>query len=424
MISILLPLLPLDSEARVYILLNEPSPKPFPIAIADLPTDGPKKIKGWSEGLSEQIRNDLILTGLFDVVDRSDYPKGSLEPDKIQFPSWTLIGVQAVAGGTYSVLEDGIRISLYLYDPFLGQQLINRNYRAKEGEVGTVAHHFADEIMKELTGERGVSSTKIAYVCQPSKRKKGVKEICLMDMDGKNQRQLTNHRSISLSPDWSGAGNEIVYTSYIDGIPELFTVNASGATYQVTQNNNINLSPRWTGQGYLTVASALDGDTELYLFSSKGKVLRQLTNSFGIDINPSWSPDGKRFVFASERAGRLHIFSANNDGGEIRRLTYVGYHNDNPVWSPRGDKIAFQARDAGAWDLFIMNSDGSMIQRLTANQGDNESPSWAPNGRMIVFGSTRNDALQLFIMKEDGSNQTPVGPKGGATQPSWSPWFD
>ena len=413
------------SEARLYIVVDQPSEKRFPIAIADLVPATGKESKNWSRKVSEKIRQDLELSGLFELIDPGDFPTaaGALSPDpaKIQFPPWTLVGAQALVNGSYSFDETGVKVSLHLYDPFLGQHLAGRNYSAKENETSVVAHHFADEIMRELTGERGVFSTQIAFVCFAGKKK----EICAMDMDGDNQRQLTRDRSISLSPAWSPSGKQIAYTSYkSDGNPEIFFINAGGAKQQVTANGGINLSPAWSPQGQLTVASALSGDTEIYTMNQQGKVARRLTQSYGIDVNPSWSPDGSSLVFASERGGRLHLFRARADGGGVQRLTFVGYHNDNPAWSPKGDKIVFQGMDMGLWDLFIMNADGSMLQRLTSSAGNNESPSWSPNGRFIIFSSDRSGSSQIYLMREDGSNQTHIGPKAGALQPAWSPWFD
>jgi len=412
------------SEGRLYVLIDQPSEKGFPIAVVDLLPIGEKKSKGWSHHVGRKIRSDLKLTGLFELIEPEDYPKEpqafSTDPASVQFGPWSLVGAQGVVLGSYAIDRGSVKVSLALYDPILGQQLVARTYNTRDDEISVVAHHFADEIVLALTGERGIFSTQIAFVCRVGKRK----EICLMDIDGDRVKQLTRERSINLSPAWSPSGKRLAYTSYTrQGNPEIFVLEENGSRKQVTSNGTINVSPAWTPAGSLTVAAALVGDTELYLMNSEGEIERRLTNSFGIDINPSWSPDGRSFVFASERAGRLHLFRASADGGALQRLTFVGYHNDNPAWSPRADKIVFQGRDQGHWDLFIMNADGSMIQRLTADQGNNESPTWAPNGRFLAFSSTRNGRSQIYVSREDGTNPIPIGPREGATQPAWSPAY-
>jgi TolB protein len=284
---------------------------------------------------------------------------------------------------------------------------LGKTYITHDKENSIVAHHFADEIMKELTGERGVFSTKISYV-QVTKK---AKEIGVMDMDGGNAHVMTKDKTVNLSPAWS-PGGQIAYTTLTKtGSWEIALVGGK----RVTANGGTNLSPAWTPGGALTIAAEGGGDTEIYQVSLGGDLVRRITHSYGIDINPSWSPNGSAFVFASERAGKLHIFKADASGGGADRLTFVGTQNDNPVWSPKGDKIAFQSL-AGGWDIFVMNTDGSMLQRLTSN-GNCESPTWAPNGRFIAASC----GGKITLMREDGSNMTPVGP-GGVRQPAWGPW--
>ena len=152
-----------------------------------------------------------------------------------------------------------------------------------------------------------------------------------------------------------------------------------------------------------------------------GKTIRRITNVLNIDLSPSWSPDGSRLVFASERAGNLHLFVTGANGGGNARLTYTGYQNDQPDWSPDGSKIVFTARDRGAFDVFMMNSDGSLIQRLTRDEGNNESPTWSPDSRYISFSSARAGASGIYVMLDDGNNQTLIPNTGGCINPDWGP---
>ena len=412
--------------ARVYIVIDEPSEKKFPIAITDLILLGENKDKEkWVSNLPHVLKKDLTLSGLFEIMESDIFPERDLynvAPDRVQFSAWSLIGAQGLVKGSLEYANDRIIVELYLYDPFLGQKLVGRRYVAQPEEMRIVAHHFADEIMEVLTGERGIFSTKITFVSDATRNK----EIYVMDIDGENHSRLTRDRSITLHPSWSPTGRWIAYTSFSNtGYPEIYVIDMKDKTQtRLTGNQTSNLSPTWKpGTNLITMASSRTQDTELYLIDLKGKIVSQLTRSFGIDLAPSWAPDGSAFAFASERAGRLHIFRADADGGNVRRLTFVGYHNDRPAWSPKGDKIVFQGRDQGAWDLFIMNTDGSNIQRLTAGQGNNESPYWAPNGRYIVYSSNQTGRTLIYIMKSDGSNQLAISAPGNCTQPSWSPYF-
>jgi TolB protein len=400
------------AEARIYIQIDQASEKKFPIAIVEPVSSEDGASREWGKKLAETIRSDLKLTGLFDLIPEDQFPNSaaarSTDPSQIQFSPWTLIGAQALVNGSYSKGKEGTKVELHLYDPFLGQHLIGRNYTAKSDDVGVVAHHFADEIMRELTGEAGVFSTQIAFV-QAGKK---TKEIAVMDMDGGNPHNVTKDKTIDISPAWSADGR-IAYTTFSKN--ENMEVALVGGK-RLTTNGAVNLSPAWTPGGQLSIATDLNGnDTDIYLMNGNGDLAKKIAGGYGIDVNQSWSPDGSAFVFASERAGKLHLFKADAGGGNVERLTFVGTQNDNPAWSPKGDKIAFQSL-SGGWDIFVMNTDGSMIQRLTS-AGNCESPTWAPNGRFIAASC----GGKVTIMREDGSNPTPVGPSG-AYQPSWGPW--
>ena len=55
------------AHARIYIPVDQPSDKKFPIAIPDL------KGGGKGEEVADIIRNDMKLSGYFDVIDPSLY---------------------------------------------------------------------------------------------------------------------------------------------------------------------------------------------------------------------------------------------------------------------------------------------------------------------------------------------------------------
>ncbi|MDO8461837.1 MAG: Tol-Pal system beta propeller repeat protein TolB [Deltaproteobacteria bacterium] len=412
--------------ASIYIVVDQPQEKKFPIAVPDFVSiERGGETKNWSEKLPELLRHDLEIAGFFDLMSEDSFPSEdhkNFAPEKINFAAWNLIGTQALVKGAYSVKKDLVTVEMRLFDPALGKQLVGHRYTSKPDEMSVIAHHFVDEIILALTGERGPFSTQIAYVGFSGKHK----ELFTTDIDGGNNRPLTSLKSITLSPSWDPTGTRLVFSSYVNGSPELHTISGRGGKPQrLTNSHSIIITPIWMrdGSGIIASTSVGDEDEDLWLFNLQGGRVRKLTDSYGIDLNPSWSPDGSQFVFASEREGHLHIFRADANGQNVQRLTFVGHHNDNPEWSPKGDKIVFQGRDEGVFDIFVMNTDGSMIQRLTAGSGNNENPSWAPNGRYIAFSSTRSGKNQIMVMMSDGANQMSILQKGGGIHPSWSPWL-
>ncbi|MFH1829203.1 MAG: Tol-Pal system beta propeller repeat protein TolB [Pseudomonadota bacterium] len=410
-------LFPLSARARIYIPIDQPSTEKFPIAITDLQGGDT------GEDISEIIRNDLNLSGYFRIIPPSSFKdvakKEGISQDDIGFGYWTAIEAQALVKGEVKREKGKLSITVRLFDPFLREMLVGKQYTAEKKHLREVAHRFSDEIMHALTGIPGVFNTKIAYTAITGKGQKG---IYVMDMDGYNPFAITKNKSLNLSPSWSPDGSQIVYTSYIKGDPDLYiTKLGSRNMHKITSRMGSNITPSWSPKGSpIAFASSLTGISNIFTKNPSGGKAHPLTNTECIDIAPSYSPDGGSIVFASERAGGLHLYKMNGNGAGAHRLTFVGYQNDMPNWSPMGDKIVFAGRDMGTFDIFIMNADGTNIQRLTVGAGSNEHPSFSPDGRLITFSSTRAGGPAVFLMRADGSNQMRIS-KGNGLLPSWGP---
>jgi TolB protein len=409
--------IPLSAHARIYIPIDQPSSQKFPIAIPDLKGDG------IGEDISEIIRNDMTLSGYFRIIPPSSYKAVAKEEgislDTINFGFWTAIEAQALVKGEVTREKGDLMVTIRLFDPFLREMLVGKQYKAEKKHIREVAHRFSDEIMHALTGIPGVFNTKIAYTAITGKGRKG---IYLMDMDGYNPFAVTKNKSLNLSPSWSPDGTQIVYTSYIKGDPDLYISQLNSSNMRkITSRSGSNITPSWSPAGnIIAFSSSATGINNIYTKSPQGEQNHRLTNSSSIDLAPSFSPDASMIVFSSERAGGLHLYKMPATGGNAQRLTFVGYQNDMPNWSPMGDKIVFAGRDMGTFDVFIMNTDGSNIQRLTIGSGSNEHPSFSPDGRLVAFSSTRAGGPAIFIMRADGSNQMRIS-KGNGLLPSWGP---
>lgn len=127
--------------------------------------------------------------------------------------------------------------------------------------------------------------------------------------------------------------------------------------------------------------SAWDAATGLFL---------RFTN-YAEDTLPSWSPQGNRFVFASNREGdrlwRIYVSWAEA-GGETTTLS-IG---EAPAWHPSADQIAFRGCDntGNRCGLWLMNGSGGNRAPLTTTTADTR-PTWSPDGRYVVFMSNGRD---------------------------------
>ena len=261
-------------------------------------------------------------------------------------------------------------------------------------------------------------------------------EIYVMDDDGKNQRNLTNHPDWDASPSWSPDGTRIAFISDRDGHVrkggvwttfEIYVMDADGGNQQnLTNDPKADSSPSWSPDGK-RIAFVSDRDRlldihgfptfEIYVMDADGENPQNLTNDRHDDWDPSWSPDGKRIVFMSYRDGHFigdfeeitsEIYVMDADGGNQQRLTENRKNDESPSWSPDGTRIVFSSDRKGDWknfEIYVMDDDGGNLQRLTENRKNDGAPSWSPDGKRIAFSSDREEDgnYEIYVMDIDGA---------------------
>ena len=255
-------------------------------------------------------------------------------------------------------------------------------------------------------------------------------EIYVMDVDGNNQRRLTNNPNLDISPSWSPDGKRIAFMSDRDGhfdmpggLPnyEIYVMDADGGNQQnLTNDPNSDSTPSWSPDGERIVfTSKRDGNREnyeIYVMDADGKNKRRLTDNDFFDTHPSWSPDGERIAFMSWRDGHFigdfglssEIYVMDADGKNQRRLTNNRRSDSSPSWSPDGKWIVFASDRKGDdvnYEIYVMDADGNNQRRLTNNRLHDKSPSWSSDGKRIVFSSYRDGNAEIYVMDNDGGNQ-------------------
>lgn len=397
----------------------------FQIAVSPLKELRPGKDDAkLSEGIADNIVHDLILSGWFRVLDRSAYienPQSSgITLGNFNFRNWSTLGAQGLLKGGFSIEGDELTVEFRLFDVYQEKQLVGKKYTAKVKDFRRIAHKFADEIIAQYTGEPGPFSSRIAYVSTGAGR---FKEIYVAHLDGSERTQITNNRTINLSPAWSPDGRSLLYTSYKEGNSNLYLLDLiAGKETRISSRTGSSVGGKLSPDGQLIAVSLeRSGNTDIYLLERSGNVVRRLTEDSGIDVSPAWSPDGTQLAFVSNRSGSPQLYLVEIAGGKARRLTYSGSYNTSPDWSPKGDKIAYTGR-TGGFNIFTIGPQGGEPQQLTSGSRNNEDPSWSPDGRFIAFTSNRNGRYQLYLMQANGENQQRLtGTGGDDTNPSWSP---
>jgi TolB protein len=402
-----------------YIEVNAPGNRQMKLAV-----DSPRSLDVPANSESAKlvsgiIAYDMNMSGVVMAESRSQQLAArDLSLVDVDFVPWLSAGFDLLVRSEYSLKDERLTIEFRLFDVINRKLITAKRYLGAAKDLRRFSHSFADEILRAITGEKGVFTTRIAYVSSQT----GNKEIYVMDWDGYNPLPLTKNGSINLNPDFSPDGREIIFTSYKRGNPDLYRRSLSNtAEVALSRRKGLNITGSWSPDGSkIALALSKDGDAEIYTLNKDGGHPARLTISPALDLYPAWSPDGKQLAFVSDRLGKPQIFLMNADGGDARRLTTSGNYNVNPRWSPKGDRIAYSRMTNGGFNIFTVAPDGSSDTQLTID-GNNENPSWSADGRFICFSSKRSSGVGVYVMRSDGTGQTIITQgKGAYFQPVWS----
>ncbi len=360
---------------------------------------------------NETLWNDLKFAGISNLVGKSLYPKTRLaDPATLRFEEWADDPVKAdyVAFGSVN----GANIAQgFLFDVKTKEQLLTASL---SGGARDMAHQFADQIVKLLTGQDGIAQSKIAYIAS--------REVHLMDYDGYGSRAFTRDGSIALFPSLSPDGKRLAYVSYRSGHPNVVIRGEDGLIIGSTQFKGTTTSPSVGPDGRIAFASSKDGDSmEIYVASGVGSNARKLTRTRNaVNISPRWNPKtGREIAFISDRGGSPQIYLVDADGTSERPLLSRGGHMDSPAWSPDGRFIAFTwDGGGGGFHIHVADVASGQVLKLT-REGRNENPAWSPDSRHLAFQSNRTGRWEIWAMHIDGSEPRQLTRTGGRS-PSWS----
>jgi TolB protein len=375
------------ANAQVRVDVSGVGATQLPIAVAPFASDGrvPQEV-------AAVIRSNLARSGSFRVID-TGRPMSDTSP--VDYASVRGTGAESLVAGSVSRLADGrFDIRYRLYDTLRQNVLIGESLVASPDDLRLAGHRISDAIYERLTGEKGIFSTRIAFVTRQGDRFR----LTIADWDGENpQSPLVSPEPI-ISPTWSPDGARLAYVSFEAKKPVVYVHELStGARRAVANFRGSNSAPAWAPDGRtLAVALTQDGLSQIYLINSAdGSDMRRLTRTSGIDTEPSFSPDGKFIYFTSDRGGAPQIYRMPAEGGDATRITFSGTYNVSPRISPDGRQMAFVSRREGRF-FIAMKDLASGNESLLTDGGREESPSFAPNGRWVMY-TTREAGRDLLM---------------------------
>lgn len=386
----------------------------LPIAIAPFRGDeqAPHKI-------AAIVQADLERSGQFRAIDATG--AGLDESSRPDVAPWRQKGADSLAAGSVSRLADGrYDVRFRLWDVVRAQEIGVLGLVVTQGDLRLAAHRIADYIYEKLTGEKGVFSTRIAYVTKAGNRF----NLWVADADGENAQSALASAEPIISPAWSPSGDRLAYVSFESRKPVVYVHEVYGGKRRLVANfRGSNSAPTWAPDGRtLAVTLSRDGGSQLYTIDANGGEPRRLTQSSGIDTEPAFAPDGRSIYFVSDRGGAPQIYRMPVTGGNPERVTFTGSYNISPAVSPDGRWLAYISRINGAFKLQVMELGGGTVNSITDTSAD-ERPSFAPNGRLIVYATRQGGRESLMTTTLDGKIKARLAGQGGdIREPDWGPF--
>lgn len=407
------PVLPAFAQFRVEVTgvgLTQ-----LPIAIAPFRGEAQSPQK-----LAAIVQADLERSGQFRGIDATGTQLD--ETSRPDVALWKQKMADSLVTGSVTRLADGrFDVRFRLWDVVRGQDLGGQGFAVTHSDLRLVAHRIADYVYEKLTGERGVFSTRIAYVTKAGKRY----SLWVADADGENAQSALSSPEPIISPAWSPTGRQVAYVSFESRKPVVYVHDvASGRRRLLANFRGSNSAPAWAPSGEtLAVTLTRDGGSQLYLISAQGGEARRLTQSSGIDTEPVFSSDGSTIYFVSDRGGSPQIYKVAAGGGNAQRVTFTGNYNISPSISPDGRWLAYISRVSGGFKLHVMDLGTGSVAAITDTTAD-ENPSFAPNSRLIVYATLQQGRESLMTTTLDGKIKARLAGQGGdIREPDWGPFL-
>jgi TolB protein len=374
-----------------------------------------------TQKMAALVQADLERSGQFRGIDASGSNlDDSSRPD---FSLWRQKNADALLTGSVARLADGrFDVRMHLWDVVRGQDLGSQSKAVVLADLRLAAHEIADYVYEKLTGDKGIFSTRIAYVT-----KKGSSfNLWVADADGERPQSALASSEPIISPAWSPDGLQLAYVSFEARKPTIYVHEvATGKRRLVANFKGSNSAPAWSPDGKtLALTLSRDGGSQLNLLnlSAPGSEPRRIAQSSSIDTEPAFTADGRSIYFVSDRGGSPQIYKVPVAGGSPERVTFSGSYNISPALSPDGRWLAYVSRISGAFKLHVMELASGTATAITDTVAD-ERPSFSPNSKMLIYATQQQGKEALMTTTLDGKIKARLaGQTGDIREPNWGPF--
>jgi serine/threonine-protein kinase len=167
-----------------------------------------------------------------------------------------------------------------------------------------------------------------------------------------------------------------------------------------------------------------DQEADIWTWDFARPTLTRLTFDPAADGFPVWTPDGRRLLFASERAGPMNLYwQVANGTGAAERLTESNYRQEPTSISSDGTRVVFhELTPTTRRDVMLLMLDGTRrVQSLVQTPFEERNGIVSPDGRWLAYESDSSGRFEIYVrpFPDVGDGQWQISTAGGM-QPLWS----
>ena len=412
----------LSAQSELTIEVTRGMDQPTSIAVVPFVWSSPGTAP---QSLDQIVRDDLRRSGFFDTMSPNNMLSFPAPGPNINFRDWRITDTEYLLLGSVELNAAGYQVLFELYDVISERLVLSRTVTGGPTNARDVAHRISDIVYEDLTGIRGVFSTRILYVTDNRQGNEVSQyQLMLADQDGAREEVILTSQSELMSPAWSPDGTEVAYVSWETGRQAIFRQNLeTGEREQLTNFPNINGSPTWSPDGTkMAMVLSKDGNPEIYILDLQTREFTRITEHYEIDTEPAWTADGRSLVFTSTRGGKPQIYRVDIDSRRVVRLTFRGDYNARPRLSIDGRFLVMVHQSEGVFHIAVQDLTDSTFLIVTETELD-ESPTIAPNGAMVMYATKwQNRSILAAVSLDAGIKYRLPAQTADVREPAWSPF--
>jgi TolB protein len=236
-------------------------------------------------------------------------------------------------------------------------------------------------------------------------------EIFLMDIDGKNVINLSQHSANDRNPFWHPKGKKIVFESDREGINQLFEINLGEKKIKKIQLPDLKGTPTFAtyspdGKKIAFSLKQSDNCYNICLTSKNGTKLKMLTQDTVRTLYTTWSPNSKELIYFSRKDTKNsndELYKHQLSDNQVIRLTQYEKHDFCPAWSKNGKMIAYVTSfGEDRSEIVIMQLSTKQIIRVTNNKDGETQPGWHPFDNKLLITAYRNGSFEICEIELNG----------------------